>query len=130
MTAQEIADGEVLLQIRQHRMKLVITQVLPPLTRQRRAVEAPLRAVDGLQRQSGLADQGTRDRRFAMDEFGAALGGIAELRHGQLVDAATASRAGFEDGHTPSGARQLARRHQPGRTRTHDDDMFRLSRHR
>jgi hypothetical protein len=80
MSAQELGDGEVVLQLSQRRVKLGIMRIVPASTRDSYAVITPLRAFDGLQRQPRLAEQCARDRRFAMDELGAAIGGIAELR--------------------------------------------------
>ena len=62
-----------------------------------------------------------------MDEFGAAIGGVAELRRRQRMDAPAAALARLQDRDRPARTRQLARRHQPGRAGTDDDDVLRLS---
>ncbi|MGY3455368.1 hypothetical protein ACVWW5_000818 [Bradyrhizobium sp. LM3.4] len=59
-----------------------------------------------------------------MDEFGAAIGGITELRSRQRMDATAAALARLQDRHRPAGARQLAGRRQAGRAGADDDDVL------
>jgi hypothetical protein len=59
-----------------------------------------------------------------MDEFGAAFCRVAELLRRKRADPTAAPVSRFQNGHSPAGASQLARDHQPGCTSTYDDDVI------
>ena len=88
--------------------------------------DGPLRPFDRDQRKSSFAEQRTRDRRFAMDEFGAALRRIAELDSRKRVDAAATSVSRFKHGHFLARAPEFAGDHQTRGTCADDDNMVRV----
>ena len=69
------------------------------------------------------------DGRLAVNEFGAAFRGIAELRSRQRADAAAAPVARLQDGDLLSRGCKLARGHQAGGACPDDDDISSAMRH-
>src|SRR5579883_102448 len=65
-----------------------------------------------------------RQRRLAMNIFGAALGAVSEFGRRQRIDAAAASIARFQDGHPLAGACKLAASHKSRRSGAYDNDML------
>src|SRR5438270_600 len=96
-------------------MELGLVRIIALLARKLCAVEAPLRTFDRLQRQPRFAQQAARDRRLAMNELGAALGSIAELRRRQRLNAPAAALTRLQDRHPLPGAREFAGGDEAGR---------------
>ena len=98
MPAQEIGDGEVVLQAPQRGVQLSLVRIVTVLAReslcrQSSTASPSISCSDSPASRSKRA----RDRRLAMDEFGAAIGGIAELRRRQRMDAPAAALARLQD---------------------------------
>src|SRR5450755_1154098 len=88
--------------------------------------DGPLHPFDRQQRKSSFAEQRTRDRRFAMDEFRAPFRRVAELGSRKRIDAAAASVSRFKYGHFLARAPELAGGHQTRRTCADDNDVARI----
>src|SRR5262245_41629350 len=91
--------------------------------RERAAAGTPSRTLDGRQRKSRLAHQGTCHRRRAVNELGATLRGISKFLRRQRVYTSTASVSRLEDGYLFTRACKLAGGHQARSARADDEEM-------
>jgi hypothetical protein len=67
--------------------------------------------------------QSARQRRGAVDKFGAAFGRVAKFLGGQRIDASAASISRLENRHSFAGAHEFAGGHQARSTSSNDDNM-------